>query len=98
MFDVMIKLRRKQLGLTQAQLARKVEVTTKYISHMETGTIVPSFEMMTELGKALILNPRQAEAFSREWMKARIARKKQRSSSQGNGQKRNSHDASSPEG
>lgn len=48
-----IKRRRIQLGLTQTQLAEKVNTKKTTISNYETGYSTPSTEMLTDLANVL---------------------------------------------
>lgn len=48
-----IKQFRKQKGLTQAELAEKINVDPKYISRLETGTSSPSIATIAKLGEVL---------------------------------------------
>ena len=48
-----IKTLRKQKGLTQAELAEKINVDSKYISRLETGISVASIATMIKISKAL---------------------------------------------
>lgn len=45
--------RRKQLGLSQEELARKIGVTRQAVSRWESGTALPSVDNMVELSRAL---------------------------------------------
>ena len=44
---------RKQRGLTQAQLAEEVDVSTAFIGHVERGTRKPSLDTVVALAQAL---------------------------------------------
>lgn len=48
---------REQHGLSQSQLARKVEVVDTYISRIETGRAQPSFQLILALARQLDLPP-----------------------------------------
>lgn len=48
-----IKKRRKALGLTQEQLAKRVGTTRIYITYVETGVKVPSLAMLKTIASAL---------------------------------------------
>lgn len=48
-----IKKRRKALGLTQEQLAKRVGTTRIYITYVETGVKVPSLAMLKTIAAAL---------------------------------------------
>lgn len=49
--------RRRQLKLTQAELAEKTDLTSKYISNIETAHSIPSIESVMQLCAALDVNP-----------------------------------------
>ena len=49
--------RRRQLKLTQADLAEKTELTPKYISNIETSHSIPSIQSIMQLCVALDMNP-----------------------------------------
>jgi len=49
--------RRKQLKLTQAELSEKTELTSKFISNIETSHSIPSIESVMQLCKALDVTP-----------------------------------------
>lgn len=48
-----VAARRKQMGLTQAQLAERVKVSTETIGRLETGTSVPSLSRIEQVAVAL---------------------------------------------
>ena len=48
-----IKQARKSCGMTQAQLAEKLNLTPKYISNFETGARMPKLETFISLANAL---------------------------------------------
>jgi len=50
---VNLKLFRKNLGLTQANLAEMTNVTDNYIALIETGRRFPSVSMLERIAKAL---------------------------------------------
>lgn len=52
-FSKNIKLIRKELHLTQEQLAEKTDVTVKYISHLERGLSFPSADTLERIASAL---------------------------------------------
>jgi transcriptional regulator with XRE-family HTH domain len=52
---------RERSGLSQSQLARKVEVVDTYISRIETGRAQPSFRLILTLASQLGITP--AELF-----------------------------------
>ncbi len=53
-----IKTARKAAGLTQGQLAVKVQTTKSVISEYENGNRNPSFEVLSKLATALNCNLR----------------------------------------
>ena len=44
---------RKQAGLTQAQLAEKVSLSTNHLQRIETAVSVPSLPTLLDIAKAL---------------------------------------------
>jgi len=52
-----IKKRRKEKELTQVDLALLVEVSQMYISHFETGGLVPSKSQIKKISKILGISP-----------------------------------------
>ena len=52
-----VAIRRRQLKLTQAELAEKTELTPKYISNIETSSSIPSIKSVMQLCVALGVNP-----------------------------------------
>jgi len=48
-----IKKRRKKKGITQAELAEKVGVTTVYMTYLETGKYFPSIKRLIKIAKVL---------------------------------------------
>lgn len=50
---VRIKEKRKHIGITQAQLAEMVFLSTKYISQIERGVRHPSLDSMADIAVAL---------------------------------------------
>ena len=52
-FGKRLKEIRKENGLSQAELAEKLNVDEKYISRLETGSSTPSFSMLNKLSSAL---------------------------------------------
>ena len=49
----LIRARRRALGLTQAELARRVEKSTSYISTLESGNTAPSLTALRHIAAAL---------------------------------------------
>lgn len=52
-FGAFVQLRRKELGLSQAALAEKLEVTAKAVSRWERGVGFPDIRMLEPLAEAL---------------------------------------------
>jgi len=48
-----MKFYRKKLGITQAKLAEKADITENYIAMVETGKRFPSVNMLERIAKAL---------------------------------------------
>ena len=63
-----VKLIRKQLGMTQEQLALKSNVSVKYIANIENGKQNPSFDILSAILHVLplsldsVINPNLLEA------------------------------------
>lgn len=53
MLNETLRQSRKQMGLTQEQLAEKVHVSRQTISNWETGRASPDYEMIIQLAQAL---------------------------------------------
>lgn len=58
-FGQAILQRRRQLELTQKQIARRLRVSSNYIGHLEGGTRHPSAKMVMKLAGILGLDPRE---------------------------------------
>lgn len=52
-----ISRRRKNLGLSQKQLAERAGIDRAYLSHLETGRTNPSIEVFMKVASALKLKP-----------------------------------------
>ncbi|MDR0524790.1 MAG: helix-turn-helix domain-containing protein [Spirochaetaceae bacterium] len=52
-----MKEQRRILGITQAQLAERVNTSTNYIALIETEKKFPSLEMLERIAAALEINP-----------------------------------------
>lgn len=52
----LIKQYREKQGLTQKQLAEKIDVTTEYISYIENGQRTPSLALLKKIAKSLSIN------------------------------------------
>jgi transcriptional regulator with XRE-family HTH domain len=48
-----VQVNRKKNGLTQAQLAEKIEVSVETVSRLERGVAMPSVERLYDIAKAL---------------------------------------------
>ena len=48
-----LKTRRKRLGLTQAELAKQINVSTSFITEIENGRKAPSFSTIEKLSSIL---------------------------------------------
>ncbi len=55
-FEHVIRDRRRQLGLTQEHLARKINSSASYISNLEAGKRTPSRQLTAKLADALDLD------------------------------------------
>ena len=66
-FRANLKNRRKELGLTQAALAKKIEAHQPYIADLESGDRSPALETLAKLSEALGTSPAEllGENFSR---------------------------------
>ena len=58
-FGHMIRDRRRQLELTQEELARRIRTSTPYIGHIESGKRHPSDEILTRLADVLGFDRRE---------------------------------------
>jgi len=56
-FGVNLAHAREVCGLSQSQLARKVDVVDSYISRLETGRATPSFSLIVRLAAELGTTP-----------------------------------------
>ncbi|WP_083300753.1 helix-turn-helix transcriptional regulator [Jeongeupia sp. USM3] len=55
-----IKKRRMAAGLTQAQLAKRMDTSQSYVAKLENSDIEPGFDVIRRLSAALSLQPEQA--------------------------------------
>jgi len=69
-FGKVIRTRRRQLNLTQQQIARRIKTSTPYVGHLEAGKRHPSDKVLRRLAEVLgldrgelffLANPRTAE-------------------------------------
>ncbi len=58
-FGQMIRDRRRQLELTQDELARRIRTSTPYIGHIESGKRHPSDEILTRIADVLGFDRRE---------------------------------------
>ncbi|MBS1256134.1 MAG: HTH-type transcriptional regulator DdrOC [Deltaproteobacteria bacterium] len=64
-FGKRLKLLRKYRGLTQEQLAERLELSVEMVSFMERGIHAPSFETLSRLAEVLSLPVRDLFDFER---------------------------------
>ncbi|MFH1225318.1 MAG: CBS domain-containing protein [Candidatus Diapherotrites archaeon] len=67
-----IKQRRKQFGLTQAELAAKAAVSQSLIAKMESGVLVPSYDNAKRIFDLLDAMHRETELQAKDVMSARV--------------------------
>jgi len=74
-FAHVIRERRRQLDLTQEEVARRIRTSTPYIGHLESGKRHPSYKIVARLAEMLgldrrdlffLANPRTQELLSPE--------------------------------
>jgi transcriptional regulator with XRE-family HTH domain len=58
-FGQVIRERRRQLDLTQQEVARRIKASTPYIGHLESGKRHPSDKVLGQLAEVLALDPRE---------------------------------------
>ncbi len=58
-FGQVIRERRRQLDLTQEEVARRIKTSTPYVGHLESGKRHPSDKVVTRLAEVLGLNRRE---------------------------------------
>jgi transcriptional regulator with XRE-family HTH domain len=58
-FGQMIRDRRRQLQFTQEELAQRIQTSTPYIGHIESGKRHPSDEILTRIADVLGFDRRQ---------------------------------------
>ena len=58
-FGQVIRDRRRQLDLTQEEVARRINTSTPYIGHLESGKRHPSEKVVTKLADVLGLDRRE---------------------------------------
>lgn len=57
LFRNRMRTRRKELGLTQIQLAERMNIDQSYISDLERGATRPRFDSLAPLAEALEIDP-----------------------------------------
>jgi transcriptional regulator with XRE-family HTH domain len=73
-----MKYYRKVLGISQAKLAEKAQVTDNYIALVETGKRFPSVNMLEQIAKALerdtieLFSPKQDDLIKKRVLKTKI--------------------------
>jgi transcriptional regulator with XRE-family HTH domain len=58
-FGAVIRARRRQLDLTQEELARRIKTSVPYVGHLETGKRHPSERIVTRLAEVLGIDARE---------------------------------------
>src|ERR1700689_2457207 len=58
-FGQVIRDRRRQLDLTQQEIARRIKTSTPYVGHLESGKRHPSDKVLSRLAEALGLDRRE---------------------------------------
>jgi transcriptional regulator with XRE-family HTH domain len=58
-FGLVIRERRRQLDLTQEEVARRIKTSTPYVGHLESGKRHPSDKIVTRLAEVLGLDRRE---------------------------------------
>jgi transcriptional regulator with XRE-family HTH domain len=58
-FARVIRERRRQLDLTQREVARRIRTSTPYVGHLESGKRHPSEKILTRLADVLGIEPRE---------------------------------------
>jgi len=58
-FCELIRSRRAELALTQAEVASRIKTSSSYVGHLESGTRYPSTQTAARLAKALRLDLRE---------------------------------------
>ncbi|MBA7531244.1 hypothetical protein ES705_23455 [subsurface metagenome] len=73
-----IKKRREEKGLTQVDLALMVGVSQMYISHFETGGLIPSKSHIKKISKILGISPETLNKELHQFYEARRRELKKR--------------------
>ncbi len=61
-----VRIRRTVLGITQAELAERIDVSTSFIGHIERGSRIASLETLVMLCNTLKVSPQELLAASLE--------------------------------
>ncbi len=80
-FGQVIRDRRRQLDLTQEEVARRINTSTPYIGHLESGKRHPSEKVVTKLADVLGLDRRETFFLANPGAKALLSQQAQTSSS-----------------
>src|SRR5271155_5186148 len=63
-FGQVIRDRRRQLDLTQEEVARRIKTSTPYVGHLESGKRHPSDKIVSRLAEVLGLDRREGVFFA----------------------------------
>lgn len=58
-FGQLVRDRRRQMAMTQEELAQRIDTSTPYIGHIESGKRTPSDEILTRLADVLGFDRRE---------------------------------------
>lgn len=75
LFGMRIKGLRMIRKLSQEQLAKRIDISSKYMSRIETGQHFPSFDILTKLANALNVEVKDFFEFAHEAKDARELKK-----------------------
>jgi transcriptional regulator with XRE-family HTH domain len=76
-FGQVIRDRRRQLDLTQEEVARRISTSTPYIGHLESGKRHPSEKVVTKLADVLGLDRRETFFLANPGAKALLSQQVQ---------------------
>jgi transcriptional regulator with XRE-family HTH domain len=76
-FGQVIRDRRRQLDLTQEEVARRINTSTPYIGHLESGKRHPSEKVVTKLADVLGLDRRETFFLANPGAKALLSQQAQ---------------------
>ncbi len=74
-FGSVLRIFRREKGLTQEQLSERVDVVRSFICSLENGKKQPSFDMLFRLAAALGVKPGQLVDAAADEMQRQAARK-----------------------